>query len=91
MQCSIDASSITQRLKARKAYHQELQTLHSENHVRLYGKHSISRKSSTDKKGESERVSYVRAMCELHHSLNCDLGESAHMVICVCVNKNDSY
>ena len=42
----------TQRLRARKASLAELQAIHSENHVRLYGRPS-QRKPGQDKKGLS--------------------------------------
>ena len=60
---------LIQRLKARKAYHQELQTLHSENHVRLYGKHSVSRKSSSDKKG-TNTVLHVYAYIQVKWNID---------------------
>ena len=49
---SLSLSLSTQRLRARKASLAELQAIHSENHVRLYGRPS-QRKPGQDKKGLS--------------------------------------
>ena len=49
---SLSPSLSTQRLRARKASLAELQAIHSENHVRLYGRPS-QRKPGQDKKGPS--------------------------------------
>ena len=47
---NLSLSLSTQRLRARKASLAELQAIHSENHVRLYGRPS-QRKPGQDKKG----------------------------------------
>ena len=47
---AMNLSLFTQRLRARKASLAELQAIHSENHVRLYGRPS-QRKPGQDKKG----------------------------------------
>ena len=49
--------SLLQRLRARKASLAELQALHSDNHVKLYGR-SSQRKPGQDKKGAHEHPTY---------------------------------
>ena len=56
--------SYLQRLRARKASLAELQTLHSENHVRLYGRPS-QRKPGQDRKGTNSCVAAVLSYASL--------------------------
>ena len=50
LKVSLSLRTTSQRLRARKASLAELQALHSDNHVRLYGR-SSQRKVGSDKKG----------------------------------------